>query len=156
MGPTQCAAMSPDRNTLTAHVFGPIASEEDLLVRALKGFGVISREGAARRTSASVEELADALRRFLVGLRPLNAHPVLKIDTVADAPPTALERIRMLSALEADGRPLLEVIAGETEPTDLVVTPWFRVPLRAAIAVALVAAFLAAAFTAVVYDRFGF
>lgn len=144
--------------TLTVRLHDPIASEDDLLDSILQGFGVISpRDAGARRSSGiTTTDLHDALHRFLLGLVPINARAVLVLDDEEALTEPVQERIRRLAELEADGRPLLEVVTGDREASQFEDARWFRVPLLAGIVVALIASALGAGLAALVYERFGF
>ncbi len=128
---TLCRALLEqiDRTTFTALVLNPFLSEEDLLKRILRDFGVMSREElkAGRLARISKQELIDALYDFLLGLIPLNAGAVLIIDEAQNLPLPVLEQIRILSNLETDKEKLLQIIlVGQLNLQPLLRSPEMR------------------------------
>lgn len=150
--------MPSDRFTVTSRVFGPIRSEADLLLRLLQGFGVVSSdEGAApERSAVPVAALRETLDRFLTGLGPLGANAVLVIDDEDGLPEDVTTRLRALETFEVDGRRIVEIVNFASGASAIETASWFRVPLAAGIAVALLACAVAVGLTAIVYNRFGF
>lgn len=118
-----------DRDTFTALVLNPHVSEEELLVLALQDFGVVSREEAERARAARVPaaELQRALVDFLHSLAPLGARAILLVDEAQRLPPSVLQQIRRLAAVEAGGRPLLQIVlAGQLSLRDILRVPELR------------------------------
>lgn len=132
--PVRPEAIGPAR-TVTAVIDSPVASERDLLLQILRGFGVIS--GVVEPT-ISVEALTQSLERFLGGLRPLGVEAEVRIRaSLANRD----DIIRHLSALNLEGRPLLAFGAAgpEIEPTALAVATPARYRLATAAWAAAVA-----------------
>jgi general secretion pathway protein A len=128
---TLCRALLEqiDRKAFTALVLNPFLSEEDLLRRILKDFGVISSEElkSGRLTGVTKEDLIDTLYDFLLGLMPLEASAVLIIDEAQNLPLQVLEQIRILSNLETDKAKLLQIIlVGQLNLQTLLRSPELR------------------------------
>ena len=127
-GKTQlCRALvqQVDASTLTAPIFDPVESEEDLLTRILSAFGIVSRVAPpSARPRATKQELVDALVQFLRGLRRINANAVLIVDDAQNLPDTALAQIESLADLEIGRESLLQVVlAGTPELLDRLRSP---------------------------------
>lgn len=118
-----------DRRTLTAVVFDPVLSNEDLVRGILQDFGVVSRDGHKRALPAGVtgQELIETLTDFLRSLVPLGAGALLVVDDAQDLPTQTLEQIRRLSDLVGSKGKLLQVLlVGEPGLRDLLQSPSMR------------------------------
>ena len=174
-----------DASTLTALIFDPVESEEDLLTRILSAFGIVSRGAPSARPRATKQELVDALIQFLRALRPINANAVLIVDDAQNLPDTALAQIESLADLEVGRESLLQIVlAGTPELLDRLHSPegssldqgvairvaldapsaeaqspaWLqrRVSSVAALFVIVLASALAVGVTTILYQRLGF
>ena len=142
--------MPADRYTVTARVHGPIVSEDDLLDQALRGFGIVSGDRATRR-QVSTAAMRKTLDSFLAGLGPLGASAMVVVDDEEGLPAAVTARLRALSELEVDGRRIVEVVGFGDGGSEVESASWFRVPLGAGIAIALLVCAMAIGLTALAY-----
>jgi general secretion pathway protein A len=112
----QALANQADGSTFTALIIDRIESEEDLLTRILRNFGVVSRAQSTDDPPARVttQQLIDTLVRFLRGLRPIKATAVLIVDDAQNLPPAVLTQIARLAELEVDREPLIQIVLAGT------------------------------------------
>jgi type II secretory pathway predicted ATPase ExeA len=100
------------RDMCVATIAGPFVCEEELVERVLVEFGVVSDDQlhSSRRGGLNLEQFAETLRDFLIGLRRVNAAAVLIVRDAETLSCPAFDGIGLLSDLEADGTPLLQIV----------------------------------------------
>jgi len=128
---TLCRALLErlDPRTFAALVLNPFLAEEDLLRVVLQEFGMVSRTAIKREQLAGVSnaELVEALNRFLLSLRSIDAQAVLIIDEAQNLPLPVLEQIRILSNLETEKDKLLQIVlVGQLNLKDVLRRPELR------------------------------
>jgi sporulation related protein len=87
-----------DRRTVLCILDRPPASGDELLRRVLTEFGILNRPDAPAAVSS--HELTQVLRRFLAGLRTLNAHAFIVIENAEGADDPTRAEIDRLSGLD--------------------------------------------------------
>jgi type II secretory pathway predicted ATPase ExeA len=104
--------------TFSAIILNPYMTGAEVLKMVLREFGLISGEdlrvGALAR--ADSPQLMDALEGFLLSLRSIQAKAVVIADEAQSLAPAVLDQIRLLTALERNGEPLVQVILGGQPP----------------------------------------
>ena len=121
--------------TFTALMLNPATSLDDLLLEALRAFGVTSREDASGASRPPRADLMAALNGFLAGLTVLGATAVLVVDEAQAVPMEVLAQVPTLAPAAAAGTPALRVIlAGQPELAARLEAPELR-GLRDSIAV---------------------
>ena len=104
--------------TFSAIVLNPYMKGPEVLKMILREFGLISGEdlrvGALAR--ADSPQLMDALEGFLLSLRSIQAKAVVIADEAQSLAPPVLDQIRLLTGLERNGEPLIQVILGGQPP----------------------------------------
>lgn len=147
--------MPAESHTFTAVLRGPLTSENDLLIRLLCDYGVVSAgDPATALAGVSTEALGDTLRRFLIGLAPLRATAALRIENPQDLSPAARRRLQALSSLEVDGRRLLHVDLGEDDAAQFCTASWSAVPPVAGLIVLVAVVVVAIGLTATLLARY--
>jgi general secretion pathway protein A len=98
--------------TFSALILNPYMSGAEVLRVVLRDFGFVSRDEIRRGVlaQADVPQLLDALEGHLRALAPLDAHAVVVLDEAQSVQPAVLDQIRMLTAIEQDGRRLVQVL----------------------------------------------
>jgi general secretion pathway protein A len=101
-----------DKTSFASLVLNPFVSVEELLRELLLDFGVISRDDirSGRAAAASRHALTSTLHDFLLSLHPIGGHGVLIIDEAQHLSAEVLEHIRVISTVETNTTPLLQVI----------------------------------------------
>jgi general secretion pathway protein A len=104
--------------TFSALIQNPYMTGAEVLKMVLREFGLISGEdlrvGALAR--ADSPQLMDALEGFLLSLRSIQAKAVIVADEAQSLAPAVLDQIRLLTGLERNGEPLVQVILGGQPP----------------------------------------
>jgi general secretion pathway protein A len=104
--------------TFSAIVLNPYMTGAEVLKMILREFGLISGEdlrvGALAR--ADSPQLMDALEGFLLSLRSIQAKAIVIADEAQSLAPAVLDQIRLLTGLERNGEPLVQVILGGQPP----------------------------------------
>lgn len=98
-----------DRKTFVAIINDPQLQRDDLLMRMLEDFGVVSKDRAARAQTTR-HELVHALQEFLGSLAPIQAHAVVIVDEAQHVQPDVLEQIRLVSNIQDERGTLLQII----------------------------------------------
>ena len=83
-----------------------------MLKLILRDFGMVSREELRRGalSGADVPHLMEVLETFLASLAAVSARAVVVIDEAQSLSPTLLDEVRMLTALEREGKRLVQII----------------------------------------------
>jgi general secretion pathway protein A len=97
------------RKTFVSVINDPQLERDDLLKLILQDFGVISKD-RSRQTKTTRHDLVHALQEYLASLAPLQAHAVVIIDEAQHLHPDVLEQIRLLSNINDELGPLLQII----------------------------------------------
>jgi general secretion pathway protein A len=97
------------RKTFVSVINDPQLERDDLLKLILQDFGVISRD-RSRLTATTRHDLVHALQEYLASLAPLQAHAVVIIDEAQHLHPDVLEQIRLISNINDELGPLLQII----------------------------------------------
>jgi general secretion pathway protein A len=104
--------------TFSAIILNPYMTGAEVLKMVLREFGLISGEdlrvGALAR--ADSPQLMDALEGFLLSLRSIQARAVVIADEAQSLAPAVLDQIRLLTGLERNGEPLVQVMLGGQPP----------------------------------------
>jgi general secretion pathway protein A len=104
--------------TFSAIVQNPYMKGPEVLKMILREFGLISGEdlrvGALAR--ADSPQLMDALEGFLLSLRSIQAKAVVVADEAQSLAPPVLDQLRLLTGLERNGEPLIQVMLGGQPP----------------------------------------
>jgi general secretion pathway protein A len=127
---TLCRALADggDRATFTALLPSPFISEDDLLTKVLRDFGVLSA-GDERGDSARLgrQQMLSALHDFLGSLQTLGATAVLIADEAQALPIATLEQIRLLCNLMPEKETVLQVVlVGQLDLSSVLHTPELR------------------------------
>jgi general secretion pathway protein A len=125
---TLCRAVidSIDKNVYTALLLNPFLTEVDLLKAVLQDFGVVS-PGSPKISSASKQDLLNALNQFLLSVAETDGRAVLIIDEAQNIPLGTLEQIRIISNLETHNAKLLQIVmVGQQELVDVLSKPELR------------------------------
>jgi general secretion pathway protein A len=131
-GKTTLCRMLPERvgrHVVTALVLQPVTSEEELLLRLLQEFGIVSSESVDRRRLAPAgrQALFATLRAFLKSLRSVGAQALAIIDDAQNTPPPVLEALRPLSDAQCGDRESLQILlVGEPGLRETLRTPALR------------------------------
>lgn len=100
--------------TFSAILLNPYMSGAELLKVVLKEFGLVTREELRRGALARAEppQLLDAIEGFLLSVRSIESRAVIVVDEAQSLSPPVLDQVRLLTALERQGKPLLQIIIG--------------------------------------------
>jgi general secretion pathway protein A len=100
--------------TFSAILLNPYMSGAELLKVVLKEFGLVTREELRRGALARAEppQLLDAIEGFLLSVRSIDSRAVVVVDEAQSLSPPVLDQVRLLTALERQGKPLLQIIIG--------------------------------------------
>jgi len=93
-----------DEGAAAAFVTQPALKPRELLEEACIRFEIPLPRGASK------PQVMARLERHLTDLRKKGLSPVLALDDAQNASPELLEELRVLSNLEVDGRPLLQIV----------------------------------------------
>jgi general secretion pathway protein A len=98
--------------TFSAILLNPYMSGAELLKIVLKEFGLVTREELRRGALARAEppQLLDAIEGFLLSVRSIDSRAVIVVDEAQSLSPAVLDQVRLLTALERQGKPLLQII----------------------------------------------
>jgi len=98
----------------SAILLNPYMSGAELLKVVLKEFGLVTREELRRGALARAEppQLLDAIEGFLLSVRSVESRAVIVVDEAQSLSPPVLDQVRLLTALERQGKPLLQIIIG--------------------------------------------
>ncbi len=100
--------------TFSCIVLNPYMTGAELLKVVLLDFGLVSRDelrsGALARADAV--QLMDTLEGFLLTVRSVDSRAILVVDEAQSLAPAVLDQVRLLTALERNGRRLIQVILG--------------------------------------------
>jgi MSHA biogenesis protein MshM len=109
-------AASGGRDTYIARLKAPVYCEEDLVERLLMAYGVVSDDDvhSRERAGVSLEQLVDALHGFLSGLVQIEATAVMVLDDAQELPEPVLECVGLLTDLERNGEPMLQMVLSGT------------------------------------------
>jgi general secretion pathway protein A len=93
-------------------IHNPYLSGIEILRILLRDFGLVSDEEIARGTlnGAAISQLVTTLERFLRSLASLRGQAVVVLDEAQSLAPQVLDQIRLLTALEHNGRRLIQII----------------------------------------------
>ncbi len=98
--------------TFSAIILNPYMTGAEVLRIVLRDFGLVSHEELRRGglATADIAQLLDTLEGFLQSLVPLGSHAVIVLDEAQALTPTVLDQVRMLTALEYQGKRLVQVV----------------------------------------------
>lgn len=98
--------------TFSAMILNPYMSGAEVFRIVLRDFGLVSHEELRRGAlaTADVPQLLDTLEGFLRSLVSLESHAVIVLDEAQSMAPQVLDQIRLLTALEQNGRRLVQVV----------------------------------------------
>jgi general secretion pathway protein A len=90
----------------------PYMTGPEMLRLILRDFGLVSKEDLRRggMAGADVPHLMEVLEGFLRSLTSLQSRAVVVIDEAQSLSPTLLDEVRMLTAIEKDGRRLIQIV----------------------------------------------
>jgi general secretion pathway protein A len=111
---TLCRAVldSLGARTFSAMILNPYMTGPEVFRIVLRDFGLVTHEELRRGAlaSADVTQLLDTLEGFLRSLIPLDTHAVIVLDEAQSLAPQVLDQLRLLTALEADNRRLVQIV----------------------------------------------
>jgi len=98
--------------TFSSVLHQPYMTGPEMLRLILRDFGLVSKEDLRRGTmsGADVPHLMEVLEGFLRSLAALQSRAVVVIDEAQSLSPTLLDEVRMLTAIEKDGRRLIQIL----------------------------------------------
>jgi len=98
--------------TFSSVLHQPYMTGPEMLRLILRDFGLVSKEDLRRGTmaGADVPHLMEVLEGFLRSLVALQSRAVVVIDEAQSLSPTLLDEVRMLTAIEKDGRRLIQIV----------------------------------------------
>jgi len=100
--------------TFSCIILNPYLTQAELMKMVLREFGLVSREelrsGMLARADAS--QLLDTLEGFLLTVRSVDSRAIIVVDEAQSLAPAVLDQVRLLTALEKNGRRLVQVILG--------------------------------------------
>jgi general secretion pathway protein A len=98
--------------TFSSVLHQPYMTGPEMLRLILRDFGLVSREELRRGAlaGADVPHLLEVLETFLRSLTTIQARAIVVIDEAQSLSPTLLDEVRMLTALERDGRRLVQIV----------------------------------------------
>lgn len=90
----------------------PYMTGPEMLRLILRDLGLVSREELRRGAlaAADVPHLLEVIEVFLRSLAAVDARAIIVIDEAQSLSPTLLDEVRMLTALEQNGRRLVQVV----------------------------------------------
>jgi len=100
--------------TFSCLVLNPYVTGPELLRVVLRDFGLVSREDlrSGALAKADTVQLMDTLEGFLLSLRSVDSRAILVVDEAQSLAPPVLDQVRLLTALEKNGKRLIQVILG--------------------------------------------
>lgn len=111
---TLCRAIIGElgERTFSSVLHQPYMTGPEMLRLILRDFGLVSKEDLRRGAlaNADVPHLLEVLEGFLRSLASIQARAIVVIDEAQSLSPTLLDEVRMLTALERDGRRLVQII----------------------------------------------
>ncbi len=98
--------------TFSCLVLNPYVTGSELLRIVLRDFGLVSREDlrSGALAKADTVQLMDTLEGFLLSLRSVESRAILVVDEAQSLAPPVLDQVRLLTALEKNGKRLIQVI----------------------------------------------
>jgi general secretion pathway protein A len=98
--------------TFSAMILNPYMSGVEVFRIILRDFGLVSPEDLRRGVLATADttQMLETLEAFLRSLRPIDCHAVLVIDEAQSVAPQVLDQLRLLTGLEQDGQPLVQIV----------------------------------------------
>ncbi len=98
--------------TFSSVLHQPYMTGPEMLRLILRDFGLVSREDLRRGAlaGADVPHLLEVLEGFLRSLASIQSRAIVVIDEAQSLSPTLLDEVRMLTALERDGRRLVQIV----------------------------------------------
>ena len=98
--------------TFSSVLHQPYMTGPEMLRLILRDFGLVSREELRRGVlaGADVPQLLDVLESFLRSLVSIDSRAVVVLDEAQSLSPTLLDEVRMLTALERDGKRLVQIV----------------------------------------------
>jgi general secretion pathway protein A len=98
--------------TFSSVLHQPYMTGPEMLRLILRDFGLVSREELRRGAlaGADVPHLLEVLEAFLRSLTAIQSRAIVVIDEAQSLSPTLLDEVRMLTALERDGRRLVQIV----------------------------------------------
>jgi general secretion pathway protein A len=98
--------------TFSAMILNPYMAGAEVFRIILRDFGLVTHEDLRRGAIAGADmpQLLDTLEGFLRSLLPLGTHAIIVLDEAQSLNPQVLDQIRMLTALEQDGRRLAQIV----------------------------------------------
>lgn len=98
--------------TFSSVLHQPYMTGPEMLRLILRDFGLVSREDLRRGAlaGADVPHLLEVLESFLRSLVAIQSRAIVVIDEAQSLSPTLLDEVRMLTALERDGRRLVQIV----------------------------------------------
>lgn len=90
----------------------PYMTGPEMLRLIVRDFGLVTREELRRGVlaGADVAQLLDVIESFLRTLVAINSRAIVVLDEAQSLSPTLLDEIRMLTAIEEDGKRLVQVV----------------------------------------------
>jgi len=111
---TLCRAIiaSMGERTFSSVLHQPYMTGPEMLRLILRDFGMVSKEELRRGAlaGADVPHLLEVLEGFLRSLTAIQSRAIVVIDEAQSLSPTLLDEVRMLTALEKDGRRLVQIV----------------------------------------------
>lgn len=111
---TLCRAIiaSMGERTFSSVLHQPYMTGPEMLRLILRDFGMVSKEELRRGAlaSADVPHLLEVIEGFLRSLTSISSRAIVVIDEAQSLSPTLLDEVRMLTALEKDGRRLVQIV----------------------------------------------
>ena len=111
---TLCRAIiaSMGERTFSSVLHQPYMTGPEMLRLILRDFGMVSKEELRRGAlaGADVPHLLEVLEGFLRSLASIQSRAIVVIDEAQSLSPTLLDEVRMLTALEREGRRLVQIV----------------------------------------------
>ena len=111
---TLCRAIiaSMGERTFSSVLHQPYMTGPEMLRLILRDFGMVSKEELRRGAlaGADVPHLLEVLEGFLRSLTSIQSRAIVVIDEAQSLSPTLLDEVRMLTALEKEGRRLVQIV----------------------------------------------
>jgi general secretion pathway protein A len=111
---TLCRAIigAMGERTFSSVLHQPYMTGPEMLRLILRDFGLVSREELRRGAlaGADVPHLLEVMEAFLRSLTSIQSRAIVVIDEAQSLSPTLLDEVRMLTALEKEGRRLVQIV----------------------------------------------